>query len=101
MLVHNGEQYFKAQVGQIDKNEECIISLQVKVTDNNKEIIAHQNKLKPILEGKEKKKRIKHLDGLKCYVDQDAMVTMDFTPSPVYFHLWVTVIFDDVWCWAL
>ena len=29
------------------------------------------------------------------------MVTMDFTPSPVYRHLQVTVTSDDGWCWAL
>ena len=29
------------------------------------------------------------------------MVTMDFTPSPLYFHLRVTVISDDGWCWDL
>ena len=29
------------------------------------------------------------------------MVTMDFTPSPVYCHLPVTVISDVYWCWDL
>ena len=29
------------------------------------------------------------------------MVTMDFTPSPVYRHLLVTVIADYGWCWDL
>ena len=29
------------------------------------------------------------------------MVKMDFTPSPVYSHLQVTVISDDGWCWDL
>ena len=41
------------------------------------------------------------MDGLKCDVDQDVMVTMNFTPSTVYCHLQVTVISDDGWCWAL
>ena len=53
MFVHDGEKYLKAQLSQIDKHEERIISLQVKVTDNHTEMIAHQNKLKPILEGME------------------------------------------------
>ena len=57
--------------------------------------------MKPILEGMEKKKRIKMLDGLKCDVDQDVMVPIDFNPSPVYRHLQVTVISDDGWCWEL
>ena len=56
MLVHDGEQSFKAHLVQIDKHKECIIYLQAKVTDNHKEMIAHQKKLKPILEGMEKKK---------------------------------------------
>ena len=29
------------------------------------------------------------------------MVTMDFTPSPVYRHLQVAVISDYCWCWYL
>ena len=41
---------------KIDKHEKCIISLQEKVTNNHKEVLAHQKKLKPILEGMEKKK---------------------------------------------
>ena len=49
MLVHGGEKYFKAQLAQIDKHEEHIISLQAEVTENHKELIAHQKKLKPIL----------------------------------------------------
>ena len=49
----------------------------------------------------ENNKRLKHLDGLKFDVDQDVMVTMDFTPSPVYHHLLVTLICDDGWCWDL
>ena len=84
MLAHDGEQYFKAHLAQMDKHKECNISLQAKVTDNNKEMISHKKKLKPIIEGMEKKKRLKRLYGLKCDVDQDVMVTMDFTPSPVY-----------------
>ena len=56
MLVHDGEQYFKAQLEQIDKYEEHIIYLQAKVTENHQEMIARQNQLKPILEGMENKK---------------------------------------------
>ena len=77
MLVHDREQSFKAQLVQIDKHKKNIIYLQAKVTENQKEIIARQNKFKPILEGMEKKKRLKILDGLKCDVDQYVMVTMD------------------------
>ena len=64
-------------------------------------MIAHQKKLKPILEGMEKKERLKNLDGLKCDVNQDVMITMEFTPSPVYCHLRFTVISYDGWCWYL
>ena len=64
-------------------------------------MVAHQEKLKPILEGMENKKRLKCLDGLNFYVDQDVRVTMDFTPSSVYRYLQVTVISDDGWWWAL
>ena len=56
MLAHDGEQYFKAHLAQMDKHEECNISLQAKVTDNNKEMISHKKKLKPIIEGMVKKK---------------------------------------------
>ena len=54
-----------------------------------------------ILEGMENNKRLKRLDGLKYDVNQDVMVTMDFTLSPVYCHLQVTIISDDNWCWDL
>ena len=64
-------------------------------------MIAHQNKLKPIIEDMEQKKWLKSLDRLKYNVDQDVMVRIDFNPSPVHFTLWVTVISDDGWCWAL
>ena len=56
MLSHYGEQYLKAQLEKNDKREEHIIHLQAKVTDNHKEIISHQKKLKPILEGMENNK---------------------------------------------
>ena len=56
ILVHYGEQYFKAQLSQIDKHEERIIFLQEYFTNNHKDMIAHQKKLKPILEGMDKKK---------------------------------------------
>ena len=56
MLVHDVEQYFKAQIAQIEKHGERIISIQEKVTDNHKEMISHQNKFISILEGMEKKK---------------------------------------------
>ena len=86
---------------KIDNNEEHIITLQAKVTENHKKMISHQKKFKLILEGMElvigKKKRLKSLDGLKYDVDQDAMVTMDFTPSTVYRTLQVTVISDYGW----
>ena len=49
----------------------------------------------------EKKKLINSLGGIQCDVDQDVMVTMNFTPSPVYRHLRFTVISDDDWCRAL
>ena len=45
MLVHYGEKSFKAQLAQMDKHEERIISLHAKVTENHKEIISHQTKL--------------------------------------------------------
>ena len=78
-------------------------------------MIAHQKKLKFILEGIENKKWLKILDGLKYDVDQYVMVTMDFTPSPVYRHLqiycylwWVLVlVFSMVsvmcfdWIWSM
>ena len=51
MLFHDGRQTFKTQLTKIDNNEELIIALQGKVSENHKEVIAHQNKLKPILEG--------------------------------------------------
>ena len=90
---------------KMDNNEEHIITLQAKVTENHKKMISHQKKFKLILEGMElvigKKKRLKSLDGLKYDVDQDAMVTMDFTPSTVYRTLQVTVISDYGWCWDL
>ena len=101
MLVHDGEQSFKVHLAQIDKHKERIIYLQEKVTENHKEMVAHQYKLKPILEGMENKKWVKFLDGLKCDVDQYVMVTMDFTPPSVYRHLQVTIISDNGWCWAL
>ena len=96
MMVHDGEQYFKVHIEKIYKHEEHIIYLQKNVTENHKEIIAHQKRLKHILEGIDKKKRINFLDGLKCGIEQ--VVTMDFTPSPVYRHLRVTIISDDFWC---
>ena len=46
-------------------------------------------------------KRFKNLDRLKCDVDQDVLITIDFTPSTMYINLQVTVISDDGWCWAL
>ena len=46
----------KAQLVHIYKNEERIYFLRAKVTENHKEMITHQKKLKPILEGMEKKK---------------------------------------------
>ena len=101
MLVHYGKQNFKAQLAKIDNNEEIIITLQAKVTENHKEMIANQKKFKPVLEGTEKKKRFKSLNGLKCDVYQDVMVNNYFTPSPVYCHLRVTIIYDDDWCWYL
>ena len=73
MLVHDEEQYFKVQLEKIDKHEEHNISLHAKVTEKQKEMIACQNKLKPILEGKENNKWLKRLDGLKYDVDQDVM----------------------------
>ena len=64
-------------------------------------MVSYKNKLKPILEVVENKKRLKLLDGLKCDVDQDVMVTIYFTPSSVYIHSRVTVISYDGSCWAL
>ena len=46
-------------------------------------------------------KRFKNLDRLKCDVDQDVLITIDFTPSTMYINLQVTVISDDGWCWDL
>ena len=101
MLVHDGEQYFKAQLAKNDQRQELIISLQEKVIENHKEIIVHQKKLKHIIEGMENKKRLKRLDGLQFDSDQDVMVTMYFNPSPVYSHLRVTTISDNGWYWDL
>ena len=101
MVVHDGEKSFKAQLTNIDKYKELIISLHAKVTENHKVMIAHQETLKHIIEGMDKNKRLKNLYGLECDVDQDVMATMDFTASPVYCHLQVTVISNDGWCWAL
>ena len=61
MLFHDGEQTFKAQLSKMDNHEEHIVTLQAKFTGNHKEMIAHQKKLKPILEGMDKKKQIKIL----------------------------------------
>ena len=73
--------------------------MQEKVTDNHKEMISHQNKLKPNLEGMDlvtgKNKWLKCLDRLKYDVEQDVIVTMDFNPPKVYHHLQVTVISDE------
>ena len=101
MLFQDGKQTFKTKLANIDNNEEHIITLQWKVTEDHKEIIAQHNKLRPVLEGIEKNKRLKSLYGFKCDFYQDVMFTIYFIPSPLYLHLRVTVISDGVWCWDL
>ena len=54
MLVHDGEQFLKAQLEKLTNT--IIIYLQAKVTMNHKEMISHQKKLKPILKGMDKEK---------------------------------------------
>ena len=56
MLVHDGDQTFKVQIPKIYKQEERIINLQAKVTENHKEMIAHPKNLKHIIEGMEESK---------------------------------------------
>ena len=41
MFVDDREQSFKAQLSQIDKQKERMISIHTKVTDNHKEMIVH------------------------------------------------------------
>ena len=53
MLVYDGEKNFRTQLAKIDDKEERIIEFQEKVTDNHKDMVEHQKKLKPILEGME------------------------------------------------
>ena len=47
---------------KMDKHKGRIISLQVKVSENHKEMIENQKKLKPIIEGMENNKRLKCFD---------------------------------------
>ena len=56
MFLHYGEQTVKAQLAIIDNHKELIINIDAKVTEYHKYIIAHQNKLKPLIEDMENNK---------------------------------------------
>jgi hypothetical protein len=62
MLVHDGEQSLKDQLAILTKHEDALAILQAKITEQHKEAIAYQKKVKSLLDdadeagGKGKKK---------------------------------------------
>jgi hypothetical protein len=62
MLVHDGEQSLKEQLAMLTKHDDVLVNLQAKMTEQHKEAIAYQKKVKSLLDdsdeavGKGKKK---------------------------------------------
>jgi hypothetical protein len=103
MLVHDGEQAFKSKLALLDTNDTAITSLQALITENHKEVVTYQKKLKGYLEGNveaagKPKKKLPEFNNVQ---ELDKVFAFDFLEPTSFLHLNINVVLDEGWCWDL